>query len=125
MSEFAVTYAQIDDQSCIQMYHGFGFKLTIDYGISLFAFSGFDYKTLSLMIAVEQQSPEIAQGVWIDHNADDLGAGDQANGIEFLDPLARPNFTAGSDHYFHKCRLSVSTFQKRAKLNNFQVNVVL
>lgn len=53
---------------------------------------GFDYRTCNVLVAVDEQSPHIADGVYKNKEEDDIGAGDQVQYNNLLSDRQKKNY---------------------------------
>lgn len=68
---------------------------------------GFDCNTMNLLVALEQQSPNIANGVHINRDEADIGAGDQVQISIIYPPFSPPpTLLRGQPHWCSSERLS-------------------
>lgn len=65
---------------------------------------GFDWRTLNLLVALEEQSPNIADGVHTSRAELEIGAGDQV--LIPLKPAARSKILGFQKLYIHKPKIT-------------------
>lgn len=61
--------------------------VTLHFIVLRFDYKGFDYQTCAVMLAIDEQSPNIAAGVHINRSQEEVGAGDQV-GVGRLFPVS-------------------------------------